>query len=254
MVSKRARFSAVLVAILLAVPSLAATAQNTVSRTSPSQPDFLPAGPFFFEPGAIHPIYMDAFDTRPVVKSPDGKLGVTVTGPKESYEAWVTVDPSSFPDGPVQIWPIQRNVDVLWRPDGQAFALTDNRYANRSYVLVCGTNFRMGENGPGLGIPVTDLTPIVAKAFEKRAQRYYAGQNFDIPLSYAKVLRWVDNDQLLVGLSARTVLGNRPGSGARTLRIRDWNLGYLVDVRNKKVVDVLSEAQLLSDYRIKVAK
>jgi len=196
---------------------------------------------------------MDAFDARPVVKSPDGKLGLTVTGPKQSYEAWVTVDPSSFPDGPVQLWPIQASVDVLWRPDSRAFALTDNRYANRSYVLVCSTTFRMGEKGPGLGVSITDLTPTVEKALEKRAQAYYAGQTFDTPLFYAKVLRWTDNDQLLLGLSARTLLANRHGSG-RALRIRNWDLGYLVDVPNNKVAAVLNEAQLLSQYGIRVAK
>ncbi|MGH9689539.1 MAG: hypothetical protein ACRD4C_00280 [Candidatus Acidiferrales bacterium] len=123
---------------------------------------------------------------------------MTVTGPEESYGAWVTVNPSSFPDGPVQVWPIQRDVDVLWRPDSEAFALTDNRYANRSYVLVCGTNFRMGENGPKLGIPIIDLTPIVEKAFEKRAQGYYAGQSVDTPLFYDKALRWIENDRAVL--------------------------------------------------------
>lgn len=243
-----------LAAILWAFTSLAVAAQNTAPATSLTKPDFLPAGPFFFGPGAPHPINLDAFDARPIVRSPDGKLGVTVTGPKESYEAWVTLSPSSFPDGPVQVWPIQRDVDVLWRPDSGAFALTDNRYANRSYVLVCGTNFRMGENGPGLGIPITDLTPTVEKAFEKRAKAYYSGQRFNIALSYAKVLRWIDNDRLLVGLSARTLLANRAGSGQRTLRIRDWDLGYIVDVQSKNVIGELNEAQLLSQFGIKVAK
>src|SRR5208337_3438447 len=131
-------------------------------KTAPASPDFLPeegvpGGQFLFERGTSRPTHMDAFDDRPVVKSPDGKLGVTVTGPKASWDAWVTISPSTLPGGPVQVWPIQRNVDVLWRPDSQAFALTDNRHADLSYVFVCGTEFRMGESGKGLGVPITDL-------------------------------------------------------------------------------------------------
>ena len=231
------------------------TAQKPEPATPPGNSDFLPeigvaGGPFLFERGTIRPTYMDAFNTRPVVKSPDGRLGVTVAGPKASYGAWVTIDPSAFPDGPVQVWPLQASADVLWRADSEAIALTDNRYANSSYVLVFGVFFRMGEANEGLGIPVTDLTPTVEKAFDEDANKYYAGRNYETRLFYAMVLRWTENDQLLVGVSAQT-------AGPATLPdrgVKEWNIAYLVDVPSKKVMAEISEAQLLSQYGVKVSK
>jgi hypothetical protein len=246
-VSRYTRYPVLLIAASLFI-ALAAAAQKPESAARPADKDFLPAGPFLFEPGATSPTFMDAFGDRPAVKSPDGKLGVTVTGPKESYGAWVTIAPSAFPDGPVQVWPIQRSVDVLWGPDSQSFALTDNRYANRSYVLLFGTGFRMGQNGPGLGVPITDLTPTVEKAFHKRAQEYYAGQDYDAHHFYAKVLRWIGNEQLLVGVSAIT--SGPPTFPNRGVRI--WNVAYLVDVSHKTVLTEVSESQLLSNFGIKV--
>jgi hypothetical protein len=247
------RYPALLITISLVFATLAPAAQKPGPATRPAQPDFLPAGPFLFEPGTTRPTFMDAFGDRPVVKSPDGRLAVTVTGPSESYGAWVTIDPSAFPDGPVQAWPVQISVDVLWRPDSQAFALTDNRYANLSYVLVLGTRFRMGESGPELGVPMIDLTPVVRRAFDKRAGKYYkydARERFDgdTPFFYAKALRWVGNDQLLLGVSATTI----PAYTKRGMRW--WCLGYLVGVSGRKVVRELSKGQLLSEYGIKVAE
>lgn len=250
------RYLALLAMVCLVPLALPTAAQKAASSTTSPKPDYLPAGPFYFEPGAPHPTDLDAFKNRPTVKSPDGEAQITVTGPAESLKAWVTLQLlGRYARGlQYQVWPIERDVDVLWRPDGRAFALTDNRYANRSYVLVCGTNFRMGEGGHGFGIPITDLTPAVERIFEKRAQLYYPGRGFDTPHFYAKALRWVGGDRLLVGLSAETLLANAPGSGQRALRIRDWDLGYLVDVPSKKVVGVVSEAQLLSQFGIRVAK
>lgn len=241
-----------MIAILLVFAILTPGAQKP--GTQPTDADFLPAGPFLFEPGAIQPTYMDAFDSRPVVKSPDGKLAVTVTGPKESYGAWVTIDPSDFPNGAIQVWPIQRNCAVLWRSDSEAFALTDNRYANASYALVFGTQFHMGENGEGLGIPITDVTPVIRKNFETRAQKFYVANAYEIDLIYVKALQWVGDDQLLVGLNARTSLATPLDQKIQDLRVRDWYLGYMIDVRSKKVVGELDEGQLLSQYGIKVAK
>lgn len=130
--------------VVFVVTALALTAQQPHS-VSPTDKSVLPSGPFLFEPGTVRPTYMDAFNSRPVVKSPDGKVSVTVTGPKEAYAAWIMVSRSNFPDGAIQVWPIQSSVDVLWRPDSHSFALTD-RYANASYVLVCGIDFRMEDN------------------------------------------------------------------------------------------------------------
>jgi hypothetical protein len=245
-VSRYMRHPELLIALCLVFTTLAIAAQKPESA-APADKDFLPAGPFLLEPDTIHPIYMDAFDDRPIVKSPDGKLGVTVTGPKKSYEAWVTISPSMFPDGPVQVWPIQASVDVLWRPDSQAFALTDNRYANTSYVLVCGTEFRMGESGSGLGVPISDLTPIVRKALEEAARKYYETDNYETLLLYAKVLRWTGDDDLLVGVNART-----SGPPPFPNRLREWFLAYVVNVPNGKVIRELDRDQLLSEYKIKV--
>lgn len=246
MVRSALRYRNLWTLVALIVTTLALAAQQPDSAT-PADKDFQPAGPFLFEPGTMHPIPMDWLDGRPVVKSPDGKLGVTVTGPKESYGAWVTISPSTFPGGPVQVWPIQRDVAVLWKPDSQAFALTDNRYSNASYVLLCGTEFRMGD-GRGVGVPITDLTPIVRKAFEESAQRYYKADDFDAHHFYAKVLRWIGNEQLLVGVSA-IISGPStfPNGG-----VKEWNVAYLIDVPSGKVLREVNKEQLLTDYKIKV--
>ena len=201
-------------------------------------------------PSAARPTYLDAFEARPIVKSPDGRLAVTVTGPKESYLAWLTIDPSASPGGPIQVWPIQRNGEALWRPDSNALAFTDNRYANLAYVLVFGTRFDMGESGAKLGLPVEDLTPIVRKTFDSRAQEYYARSDYDSRLFYAKALRWVGDDRLLVGVNAKTVgPASFPNRG-----IKDWYVAYLIDVSGKRVLRELDEGRMLSEYGIDLDK
>ena len=231
---------------LLVIACLELVAQQPGSA-APADKNIPAAGPFLFEPGAAQPTYMDAFNDRPVVKSPNGKLGGSVTGPKESYAAWVTISPSEFPNGSVQVWPLQASADVLWRPDSRALALTDHRYANLSYVLVYGTEFRMGESGEGLGVPITDLTPVVRKGFAEKAQKYYQTDNYETRLFYAWVLRWIGNDDLLVFVSARTVgPATFPNQGQK-----EWDSAYLVDVPNAKVTHEVDKEQLLSEYKIK---
>ena len=133
--------------------------------------------------------------------------------------------------------------------DSRAFALTDNRYANLSYALVCGTEFRMGEDGPGLGVPITDLTPIVRKAFEEHPRKYYgADDNYETRLFYAVALRWVESDDLLVGVSATT-------AGPPTLPdhgVKIWTVAYLFDVPKEKLLREIGREQLLSEYKIRV--
>jgi hypothetical protein len=246
------RCSMLLITISLVFITLNLVAQKRDSATQPDAPDFLPAGPFFFEPGAIHPAYMDAFDDRPLVKSPDNKAQITITGPRESLKAWVTVQilPQYMQGLEYRVWPVERSVAVLWRSDSHEFALTDNRYANNSYVLVIGTDFHMGESEPGLGVPITDLTPIVRKVFEERAKTYYASQSYDTLLFYAKVLYWIGDDNLLIGVSAKTVgPATFPNRG-----IRDWDVAYRVDLPDKSVLAELSAGQLLSQYGIKVTQ
>lgn len=248
-------FLLALSAALIAQQKPPTTVQKTGRAIPPGQRKFLAAGPFLFRPGVIQPTYMDAFDSRPIVKSPDGKLAVTVTGPRRSWGAWITISPSAFPGGPIQVWPLQASADVLWNPNSDVFALTDNRYANDSFVLVLGTSFQMGNRGPGLGVPTTDLTPTIWSAFKTRAQEFYAKDAYQADIFYAKALLWIAGDQLLVGLDARTTLINVPaGSTRREMKIKEWYLGYVVDVSQKKVVRELSESQLLSQYGVRVAK
>jgi len=247
MIGEDVRKPALSIMVLLVFAALELAAQPPRSVASADK-DYLPAGPFLFEPGTIQPKFMDAFNDRPAVQSPDGKLEVTVTAPKKSYAAWLTISFSAFPDRSIQVWPIQASVAALWRPDSKAFALTDNRYANRSFVLVCGTDFRMGEEGEGLGVPITDLTPIVEKAFQEPARIYYETDNYETRLFYSKVLRWIGNTDLLVGVSATTV-----GSASLPDRgMKEWDLAYLVDVPDGKVVRELDREKLLSEYKIKL--
>jgi hypothetical protein len=231
--------------MLVAAIGLAAQKPSSVGTVDK---DFLPASPFVFDQNMVHPTYMDAFDVRPVIKSPDGKFGITVTGPKESYAAWVTASPSASPDASIRVWPIQASVAILWRPNSQSFVLTDH-YSNDSYVLLCGATFRIEGDPVGLGVSITDLTPIVRKAFDTRAKKYYEGDDFEDRLFYAIALRWVGNDDLLVGISARTV-GPRtfPNQGQK-----EWDFAYLIDVPDRKVLREVDKEQLLSEFTITVA-
>jgi hypothetical protein len=239
-----------LITISLVFATLTPAGQKRDSTSSQDEV-FLTKGVFLFEPGDIHPTYLDAFKNRPNVISPDGRLEVTVTGPPESLGAWVTVVQRGrlAPDFPFPVWPLEGSADVLWRPDSQAFALTDHRYANNMYALVCGAEFRMGESGPGLGVAISDLTPIVRKAFEEHPRKYYgADDNYDTPNFYAMALRWAGSDDLLVGVSATTSgPAAFPNNG-----VKIWAVAYLVDVTNEKLVREVSKEQLLSEYKIKV--
>ena len=76
------RHPTLLIAISLALVTTRARTQDTVPSARYTQQGLLAAGPFLFGRDTIPPTYMDAFDTRPVVGSPDRKLAVTVTGPK----------------------------------------------------------------------------------------------------------------------------------------------------------------------------
>jgi hypothetical protein len=105
----------------------------------------------------------------------------------------------------------------------------------------------MEGHGP-LGVPVTDLTPIARKAFEIQAVQYYRHTEFDMRSFYAQALRWLGNDQILIGVSAMTV-GNMtfPDQGKR-----EWNLAYRVDLLHGRVLRELSEQQLRAEYGIRV--
>lgn len=182
--------------------------------------------------------------------SPNGKVEVTITGKKDSLGAWVTV--KQLPEGgSIRVWPVERNVDVLWKPNSSAFALTDNRYANRSYVLIVGTKFHM--SGKCLGVRRFDLTPLVKRALMKRVRMYYrrrfgisnAGEPYSL---YVKAVRWVGNERLLIGVFAITSLPLHKLGAAKG--VKAWERGYLVDVSRMTIMRVVSERTMRARYGV----
>src|ERR1700740_293272 len=103
------RYRTPLIAIPLLFIALTLLAQKPDSIVKPATPAFLPAGPFFFEPGAIHPTNLDAFGNRPLVKFPDARAQITITGPEESLKAWVTVQfLAQYMEGlEYRVWPVE---------------------------------------------------------------------------------------------------------------------------------------------------
>lgn len=202
-------------------------------------------GLFLFRRGTPRPTYLDAFQARPTVISPDGTLAITVTGPRKSLLAYVTVEARGkpVPGSPFRVWPLAAGGYVLWRPDSKAFALTDQLYA----VLVFTARFRVGENLPGPGFRENDLTSVITAALYKRADAYYGTSNWVLDTEYIEALRWIGNDRLLTSLSAAT---SPPGS-ARD-HVKGWSFAYLVGVAQRKVLRVLDAHQLLSRYGIKM--
>lgn len=87
-----------------------------------------------------------------------------------------------------------------------------------------------------------------------RARAFYGTTACEAPRFYSKALRWIGNGVLLVGLNARTWLTSPAITTRQGMRIRNWYLGYIIDVASKKIVRVLSESELRSQYGIGVAK
>lgn len=201
---------------------------------------------------SIKPFYLDYSTQGARAVSPDGKFEITVTGEKKSLGAWVTVDEPAQ-GWSIQVWPIERNVDVLWQPDSQVFALTDNRYANKSYVLIVGTEFRM--DGPALGVERIDITPLLRQAFASSARQYYETTNYDTSYAfYAKALYWTSNEDLLVGVSTITSLALPQHARGAAPGVKGWTLGYLLDVQKKKIIETLSQEDVREKYGIDLSK
>lgn len=202
------------------------------------------------------PVPMDYLTRGVSAVSPNGDLNVTVTGKKEPFQAWVTLNKPAQ-GWSIQVWPIERNVTVLWNPDGRSFALTDDRYANHSYVLVIGTRFHM--NGPKLGVQRVDLTPVLQDAFANRARRYYrkhyGKSDYDGSYSfYAKALRWVSDNDLLVAVSGITSLPLSPRHLGTAAGVKGWAYGYLLDVSHRRILRTLSKKAMRAEYGIDVSK
>ena len=210
------------------------------------------AGSLDTAPKTRNSVYMD-YSTEDVrALSPNSRLEVTVTGEKKSLRAWVTV--KQFAGGwSIRVWPIERNVGVLWKPNSSAFALTDNRYANRSYVIIIGARFHMA--GRDLGVHRVDVTPLVRRALMERVQRYYRG-HFGIskvggPYSlYVKALRWLGNDRLLIGVFAVTSLPMPSHKLGVARGVKGWKLGYLVNVLRMKIIRPVSTKMMQMEYGI----
>lgn len=188
--------------------------------------------------------------------SPNGELDVVVTGEKKSLKAWVTLIQNQR-GLYVQAWPIERNVDVLWKPDSRVFALTDNRYANNSYVILVGTKFRT--TGKHLGLRFTNLTPLVRRALQARAKRYYRF-HFDtssVPVVYslyAKALCWMPKDYLLVGVVSITSLPMPPPKFGRPRGVKLWERGYVVSVSDGKIVRSLNKEATRREFGVDLSE
>ena len=207
-------------------------------------------------PNSVKPAHMDYSTQGTSVVSPDGKTEITVTGEKKSLGAWVTIN-KPMQGWSIQVWPIERDVDVLWDPDSHVFALTDNRYANESYILIIGTEFHM--NGPTLGVQRVDLTPLLRQAFASSARQYYRQHygttDFDDSYSfYARALLWTSNEHLLVGVSAITSLALPQHALGAAPGVKGWSLGYLLDVPQRKILTVLNEKAVQKQYGIDLSK
>jgi hypothetical protein len=184
-----------------------------------------------------------------VAKSPDGKLQLTVPKSQGPAFPWLTLEgPAS--DEKEQKWALQRRgCYVLWRPDSKAFAVTDPAYANHYFIRLFSTEFQL--EGPVLGSPVVDLSAPVEQAFERFATKYYALRKYSLLLFYPKVLRWVANKQLLIGLDARTVEETKL-EGA--VPAREWHRGYVIETEKSQIVREMDEGVMLTEFRIDLAK
>ena len=205
---------------------------------------------------AIKPVYLDYSMQGTNATSPDGKFAITVTGEKASLLAWVTLIEHSQ-GWSIQVWPIERNVTVLWQPDSHNFVLTDNRYANESYVLIIGTKFHM--RGPLLGLRRYDITPMLRQALDSGVKRYYRQHygttDFDDSYQfYAKALCWTSNERLLVGVSTVTSLVAPAHVFGKAQGVKGWLMGYIIDVPQRKIVQTLSEKALKEQYGIDLSK
>jgi len=203
-------------------------------------------------PDSVRAVHFDYSTENVRAVSPNGKFEITVTGEKISLGAWLTIEEPAQ-GWIVQVWPIERNVGVLWNPSSDTFAITDNRYANESFVLLIGTEFHL--SGPKLGVERTDITPLLRQAFSNSARQYYLQQykttEYDASYAfYAKALRWTSNERLLVGVSAITSLVMSPNTFGEAPGVKGWILGYLLDMAHGRILETLSKETIREQYGI----
>jgi hypothetical protein len=195
------------------------------------------------------PIWLGEGDETSAI-SPDGKWRLVVPKSKPGVFPWLTLQAADNPDDQEQRWPLQRaGCYVLWRPDGKAFAVTDPMWANYYFVRLFRTDFQL--EGPRLGSPVVDLSGPIEAAFKRVATKYYAPKKYELLMFYPKVLRWITNTHLLVGLDARTA-EESPREGAEAAH--EWYLGYLIDTEKRQVIRELDERAVRSEFGIDLEK
>jgi hypothetical protein len=183
--------------------------------------------------------------------SPDGRWELLVPQPHGRVSPWLILQSREIPGYQEQRWPLQRGgCYVLWRPDSKAFALTDLPYADHYFIRVMSVDFRT--EGDVLGAPVIDLSVPLEKAFKELAGRHYGSNQYEIDLFLPKALRWIGNDELLVGLQARTnEAWHGPGSAPR---IRDWYLGYIMIPERRQIIRQPDAAAVLREFGIDLEK
>jgi hypothetical protein len=177
---------------------------------------------------------------RGTVVSPDGKWQLTVWGEKDETPWLMLESKDAESKYRVQVWPISRNVRVLWAPDSQAFAFTDARFEDSYFLFV---DHLRGY----LGSEVTDLSSTLESHFSR-----FVGKRYEILRWYVKPLVWVQKGVLLVGVDCDTAEKIAPPPKYQP--VQQWFRGYLVDVEERKVIRDLDDKETKSQYGIDLQK
>lgn len=177
------------------------------------------------------------FGSRLVVKSPDGRWSLTALG--DDTDIWLTLRPAQH-GAPIRLLQIIRSCEVLWRGDSKVFAIVDARYANHYFLLV---GFAGGHDKS----PIVDLSPALEAAIRQPLRK-----RFDVDRIYVKVLRWLPDGDLLVGVNAvifkhvEPLPAWQPG--------QELYHGYVIDPQKRQVIRELDEAAMLSEYGVNLEK
>ncbi len=177
---------------------------------------------------------------RETVVSPDGKWELTVWGEKDE-SPWTMLESREVqPRYRVQVWPINDAVYVLWAPDSHAFAFTDARSADHSFLYV--------DHIRGyLSSEVADLSSVVEAHFSSSI-----GGRYEIVKWYTKPLLWAKNDVLLVGINCVTAENVSPPPKYQP--VQNWFRAYLLNVQQNRLVGELSDMETKDQYGIDLQK
>jgi len=179
------------------------------------------------EQAAIKVSYSD----RPKIISPDGEWEISV---QEGRPPHLAAKSKLLRTGR-PLHDIERYGWVLWRPDSKAFAFTDARYSNHSFVIVSFVDTQTCCRSE-------DLTPV----FEKNEDLLTDANHF-VDRSLAKAVRWLPDGKLLI--VAFVVVSTKYELGAH-----DTTRGYILDVDHKTLYRVVDEKGLQSEFGVNPAK